>query len=66
MHDSDFSKHIDAKNFREKTEVPFLLVGKMIMIKGKIRNSPELDFLLDTGGTQNNHFSVSGKKICAH
>ena len=46
---SDYSKYIDAKNFREKTEVPFLFVGSMIMIKGKIRNSPELDFLVDTG-----------------
>ena len=47
---SDSSKYIAAKNFREKTEVPFLLVGNMIMIKGRIRNSPELDFLVDTGG----------------
>src|SRR5262245_11163167 len=30
----DFSKYIAEKNFREKTEVPFLLVGSMIMIKG--------------------------------
>jgi hypothetical protein len=45
----DYSKYIAAKNFREKTEVPFLLVGSMMMIKGKIRNSPDLDFLLDTG-----------------
>ena len=47
---SDSSKYIAEKKFREKTEVPFLLVGNMMMIKAKIRNSPELDFLLDTGG----------------
>ncbi len=47
---SDSSKYIAEKKFREKTEIPFLLVGNMMMIKAKIRNSPELDFLLDTGG----------------
>ncbi len=49
---TDFSKYIAEKNFHEKIEVPFLLVGNMIMIKGKIRNSPEVDFLLDTGGSR--------------
>lgn len=47
---TDLSKFMDEKKFHEKTEVPFLLVGNMIMIKGKIRNSPELNFLVDTGG----------------
>jgi hypothetical protein len=60
--DFDFSKHIDAKNFREKTEVPFLSVGKMIIVKGKIRNSPELNFLLDTGGYRTIISTLAAKK----
>jgi aspartyl protease len=46
---SDYRKHIDEKNFHEKTEVPFLLVGGMIIIKGTMRSSPQLNFLVDTG-----------------
>jgi len=46
---SDYSKYITAKNYREKTEVHFLLVGGMILIKGTMRDSPQLDFLVDTG-----------------
>ena len=59
---SDFSKYIDARNFREKTEVPFLLVGKMIMLKCKIRNSPALDFILDTGGHRTIISALAAKK----
>lgn len=47
---SDYSKYLDSKKFREKTEVPFLLVGGMILIKGTMRDSPRLNFLVDTGG----------------
>jgi aspartyl protease len=46
---SDYRKYIDEKNFHEKTEVPFLLVGGMIIIKGTMRSSPQLNFLVDTG-----------------
>lgn len=46
---SDYTKYINAKNFHEKTEVPFLLVGGMIIIKGTMRDSPQLNFLVDTG-----------------
>ncbi|HEY7162005.1 MAG TPA: hypothetical protein VH815_12140, partial [Acidobacteriota bacterium] len=46
---SDYLKYINAKNFHEKTEVPFLLVGGMIIVKGTMRDSPQLNFLVDTG-----------------
>ena len=59
---SNFFKHIDEKNFREKIEVPFLVVGKMIMIKGKIRSSPELNFILDTGGQRTIISALAAKK----
>jgi hypothetical protein len=59
---TDFSKYIAAKNFREKTEVPFLVVGKLIMIKGKIRNSPQLNFLLDTGAQRSIVSALVAKK----
>jgi hypothetical protein len=49
---SDYTEYIDAKTFHEKTEVPFLLVGGMIMIKGRMRNSPQLDFIVDTGASR--------------
>jgi hypothetical protein len=49
---SDYTKYIDTKKFRDKTEVPFLLVGGMIMIKGTMRDSPQLDFLVDTGASR--------------
>ncbi|HSE41322.1 MAG TPA: hypothetical protein VLH08_11210 [Acidobacteriota bacterium] len=59
---SDYTKQIDSKNFREKIEVPFLLAGKMVMIKGTIRNSPPLDFLLDTGGQRTIISALAAKR----
>jgi predicted aspartyl protease len=49
---SDYTRYIDAKKFRDKTQIPFLLVGGMIMIKGTMRNSPPLDFIVDTGASR--------------
>jgi hypothetical protein len=59
---SNFSKHIDEKKFRERTEAPFILAGKMIMIKGTIRSSPEVGFLLDTGGQRTIISTLAAKK----
>jgi hypothetical protein len=59
---SDYAKQIDSKNFKEKMELPFLLAGKMVMIKGTIRDSPPLDFLLDTGGQRTIISTLAAKR----
>jgi hypothetical protein len=59
---SDYTKYIEAKKFREKREVPFLLVGGMMMIKGTMRDSPQLDFIVDTGASRTIISSLMAKQ----
>jgi hypothetical protein len=59
---SDYTKYIDAKKFHQKTEVPFMLVGGMMMIKGIMRDSPQLDFLVDTGASRTIISTLAAKR----
>ncbi|HET6268043.1 MAG TPA: hypothetical protein VFG11_10030 [Acidobacteriota bacterium] len=48
---ADLEAH--GAHFASKTTLPFYLVNKMIILKGRVRNSDDqLDFLLDTGAAQ--------------
>lgn len=49
--------------FKEQHQVPFLDVGKMIIIKGSIRNSPpDMNFMLDTGAERTMISTLAAKK----
>ena len=50
-------------NFKKNVTVPFFLVNKLIVVKGRIRKSPEdLDILIDTGANSSLISTATAKK----
>lgn len=63
--ETDPTKCLDAKQFRfsEKTTVPFFCINQLIIVKGRIRNSPDnMDMMIDTGAARSIVSSAAAKR----